>query len=271
MAEIRPPIRYFGSKWRIADWIVARLPPHRVYVEVFGGSAAVLLRKGRVITEVYNDIDESVVSLFRVLRGSPEELARLVDLTPFSRVEHADSFELCDDPMERARRFVVRSWGTRGGYRRTGRSSWWYMRGTHKMNSPAKTWTGVPDRIRGVAQRLQGVHIECADWREVLRRYDAEQTLFYLDPPYVRETRTARWEYANEFSTEDHEELLSMLHELKGMAVLSGYESPLYAEQLASWAEQRTTSWTQSGAARTECLWLSPNAAGRGIQGDLWV
>jgi hypothetical protein len=88
----RPPIRYHGSKWRLAPWIISHFPKHQAYVEFFGGGAAVLLRKTRSRVEVYNDLDVQVVNLFRVLRDrtSQAELIRLISLTPFSR----DEFEL---------------------------------------------------------------------------------------------------------------------------------------------------------------------------------
>ena len=266
----RPHIRYFGSKWRIAEWIVGSLPEHTCYVEVFGGSGAVLLSKRPAATDVYNDLDGDVVHLFRVMREHGEALARAVALTPYSREEHALSFEPTPDPLERARRFVVRSWQTRGGYRRTGRSSWWYQRGIGRCNAPALTWTRVPDRLSIVAERLARVHIECVDWREIIRRYDAPDTLFYADPPYLQTTRVARYEYSHEMAEADHVELLDALAQVEGLVVLSGYPSQLYDDALSEWQCLTTTSRAQAGGTRTECLWLSPNAVRRGVQGDLW-
>lgn len=108
----RPALRYHGGKWRLAPWIISHFPAHRVYVEPFGGGASVLLRKPRVEREVYNDLDEDVVNLFQVLRdaGRSGQLIELLRLTPFARTEFEDSYEPTSDPVERARRLVVRSY-----------------------------------------------------------------------------------------------------------------------------------------------------------------
>src|SRR4051794_15717834 len=71
---LKPPIPYFGGKARIAPWIVSLMPPHRVYVEPFAGSAAVLFAKARATHEILNDVDGEVVNFFRVLRERPEDL-----------------------------------------------------------------------------------------------------------------------------------------------------------------------------------------------------
>ena len=108
----RPPLRYHGGKWRIAPWIIGQLPEHDAYVEVFGGAAGVLLRKPRSPIEVYNDLDNQVVNFFTVVRcrGTCAELARAVDLTPFSRAEFELAHEPSGDPVEAARRFVTRTY-----------------------------------------------------------------------------------------------------------------------------------------------------------------
>ncbi|HFC10149.1 MAG TPA: DNA adenine methylase, partial [Chloroflexi bacterium] len=90
MTTLAPPapiLRYHGAKWKIAPWIIQHFPPHTTYVEVFGGSAGVLLRKPPAPIEVYNDLDGEVVNFFRVLRERPEELARAVEFTPYARAE----------------------------------------------------------------------------------------------------------------------------------------------------------------------------------------
>jgi DNA adenine methylase len=112
-----PLIRYHGAKWRLAPWIISHFPKHRIYVEPFGGSGSVLLRKKQSEIEVYNDLDGEIVNLFRVARDNGEELSRLVYLTPYSREEFVKSFEPSDDPIEQARRTVVRSFqGFGSGY-----------------------------------------------------------------------------------------------------------------------------------------------------------
>lgn len=110
-APTRPVLRWHGGKWRIAPWVIQHFGSHRVYVEPFGGAASVLLRKPRCHAEVYNDLDDMVVNLFRVLQD-PAGSSRLLDLlrlTPFSRAEKDLAYEVSADPIEEARRLIVRS------------------------------------------------------------------------------------------------------------------------------------------------------------------
>ena len=75
-------LNYPGAKWGMAEEIVALMPPHRSYLEPFFGSGAVLFNKPPSAIETVNDIDGDIVNFFTVLREQPEELARLIDLTP---------------------------------------------------------------------------------------------------------------------------------------------------------------------------------------------
>ena len=92
-ADVKPVLKYAGAKWRIADWIGGFLPPHEIYLEPFFGSGAVFFRKAPARLETINDIDENVVNLFRVLREQPEQLAALIELTPWARDEYYSSYE----------------------------------------------------------------------------------------------------------------------------------------------------------------------------------
>ena len=104
MSDIKhPAIRYHGGKFRLAAWIIEKMPEHTCYVEPFGGAAGVLLQKPRSYAEVYNDLDGEVVNLFRVLRD-PEMNQRLRDaciLTPYSREEFCAAREAVTEPVER--------------------------------------------------------------------------------------------------------------------------------------------------------------------------
>lgn len=103
-------LKYPGAKNRLAPWIVQYIPKHKVYLEPFAGSLAVLFHKPRCHIETVNDINEEVINFFRILRDFPEELERLLKCTPYSRTEYQRAFELTDDPMEKARRFCIRCW-----------------------------------------------------------------------------------------------------------------------------------------------------------------
>lgn len=261
----RPVLRYHGGKWNLAPWIIDYFPPHRVYVEPFGGAASVLMRKPRAYAEVYNDMDGEIVNLFRVLRESGEDLARLVSATPFARDEYRLSFEVAPDTVEQARRTVVRSFmgfgsnalcrDIKSGFRANSNRS-----GT----TPAHDWANYPDALVYTIERLQGVVIENRPAVEVIAAHDSEETLFYLDPPYVHETRSTMMHgnhgYAFEMTDDDHRELADVLHHIRGMAVISGYECELYDQELYPiWQRIRRKAFADGAKERTEILWLSPN------------
>jgi site-specific DNA-adenine methylase len=92
----KAPITWFGGKSRQLHWLLPLFPPHQVFVDVFGGSGAVLLGKPPSPVDVYNDIDGRLVNLFRVLRDEEQaqRLIKSLELTPFSRSE----FMACADP-----------------------------------------------------------------------------------------------------------------------------------------------------------------------------
>ena len=193
----RPVLRWHGGKWILAPWIIEHFPKHRVYVEPFGGAASVLLRKRPVYAEVYNDLDDCVVNLFKVLRN-PDLAPRLIRLlveTPFSRTEFETAYEVSNDPVEEARRLIIRSFmgfGSTGFNRDVGRTG---FRATSNRSgtTPAHDWANYPDGLADVAARLAGVVIENRDAIEVMQQHDSEETLHYVDPPYLPETRSVKF------------------------------------------------------------------------------
>jgi len=128
-------LRYHDGKWRLAPWVVSHFPEHRIYTEAFGGAASVLMQKPKVYAEVYNDLDSEVVNVFRVLRdrSTAAELERLIRLTPFSKDEFREAYEPAADPVEQARRTVVKSFMGFGSGAIHARSS------SHGMRTQAST------------------------------------------------------------------------------------------------------------------------------------
>lgn len=271
----RPILRYHGGKWMLAPWIISHFPAHRVYTEAFGGAASVLLRKPRSYAEVYNDLDGEIVNLFRVLRNPAQarELARLVRLTPYSRDEFEASYLSDGDPIEQARRTLFRSaagFSTAGNNGASEYRTGFRSNVTRNGGTPARDWMSVPAVIEQVVARLQGVVIEHDAALRVLTRYDASDTLHYIDPPYVPETRNRRHVgnvYAVDMDIDGHRALAGTVRGLKGMVILSGYHCELYADLYADWQMVTRETHADSALDRTEVLWIKPGASLPGLFG----
>ncbi len=272
----RAPIRYFGGKWRLAPWIIEHLPAHQCYIEPCCGGASVLMRKPPATIEVMADISGDVVNWWTVLREQTDELVRALALTPYAYAEFDLAHHVADDPIERARRFFIRSCqgvgGTRGhsnergGSRRTG----WRRTVPRYERRPCigDEWNAdnLLQALYGAADRLRRVGIEQADWREVVGRYDSPSTLVYIDPPYVRSKRSPGLEYAIEWDDEAHVAAIEVLRGLDAMVVVSGYRCDIYDEHLEGWTRLDRIAQTNGGMAnggvkKTESIWLSPSAA----------
>lgn len=253
-----PTLRYVGAKWQISDWIISKFPVHKIYVEPYAGSSAVFFRKPKTHLEVLNDMDGDLVNFFRVLRERTTELATAIELTPYSREEYELSLQPCSDPLERARRFYVAAWQSfgstlvyRSGWRRMTKSENW------------KSLTAQFKRMDGVlyaADRLRDAQIENKNALDIITEYDSPDTLFYIDPPYVFSSRSsgARKRYKHEVDDKHHHNLAATLKNLKGYAILSGYDSDLYNQLYHGWGVDEKSTTTNGNGQAIEKIWLSP-------------
>lgn len=264
-APTRPVLRYHGGKFRLAPWILSFFPAHRIYCEPFGGAASVLLLKERSYAEIYNDLDNEVVNLFRVLRdpASAEQLTTAIYLTPFAREEFRASYGETSDPIEMARRTITRSFMGFGTttlrHNRTG-----FRAKANRQNQPAQMdWTKYPEHVASFTERLRGVVIEHRDALEIIAQQDGPETLFYVDPPYPHVTRTAikshnDTAYKHEMTDADHRALADVLRSCRGMVVLSGYPCDLYdLELFSSWQRFERAALADGARERTEVVWLN--------------
>lgn len=259
----RPALRYFGGKWRLAPWIISHFPAHRTYVEPFGGAASVLLRKVPAAVEVYNDLDDELVEFFNVLRCPrlARELRRRLRCTPYARTELAGAYvpAPAGDRVERARRLVIRSMQSFHPRAVFGIPTVFSSRGSH---SPAASWAAYAEALPALAHRLRSVVVENRQARDLIAAHDSASTLFYVDPPYVRSTRTSTEIYRHELADPDHRALLTQLASVKGFVALSGYGSDLYRDLLPGWqARTKSARVSNSRLERVEVLWLSPRTA----------
>ena len=277
--KLRSPIVWFGGKGMMTAKLVPLLPPHKIYVEPFGGGASMLFAKQPSDCEVYNDLDSGLVNFFRVLRdpGGFRQLLHLAELTPCSREEFETfrrQWEQLPETIQRAYEWFYVARNSFSGHFGSG----W----GHTITQVASGMSGMTSRWLSTLKMLPEIHARCmrvqvehADFRRVFETYDRPETLFYVDPPYVAATRKAG-QYKHELDDADHRELVEILLNLEGMAVLSGYASGLYDPlEEAGWERRdfetfcfasgrtRRTGILGPGAAsktqkRTQSVWLCP-------------
>jgi len=249
-------LKYPGAKNRIAPWICEYIPEHEVYVEAYAGSLAVFFAKPPARIETLNDLDGNVVNYFRIVREKPEELAVMLDMTPFSRDEYYKACEFIpeESDIERARKFAVRCWqgfGCSSLYRNGFRSS-------QQRTSPhtTKEWRNLPERLLAASERLKNAQIENLPAVELIRRYNTADVFMYIDPPYLHGTRK-NYLYRYEMEDADHIELLELLQKHPGKILLSGYNNDTYNDLLPRWKKVHKRTQAEAGITRVETLWMN--------------
>jgi DNA adenine methylase len=241
-----PSIKIHGGKTYLAERIIELMPPRcrkpnapatddpgwLAYVEpYFGGGAVLLANDPTGISEVVNDINVDLINFWRVLQDEMQfaKMQRILQATPFAKPEWERAGRMsCAGPVESAVAFFVRCRQSLAG--RMDRFAAITRNRTRRgMNEQASAWWNAIDGLPAVHERLKRVVIYGEDALAVIRREDGPRTLFYLDPPYVHETRATTTEYGeHEMAPEQHGELLKLLRVVKGRFLLSGYHSRLY-------------------------------------------
>jgi DNA adenine methylase len=259
-----------GGKGKICRKLLQYIPPHRTYVEVFGGGANLLFVKPPSPVEVYNDIDHSLVDFFRVL-SSPElfeKFYRRVAVLPYSRTlykECLETWHLQEDIIERTIRWYIvarQSFGGRFG------SGWGYSvkESAGGMARAVSGWLSTLEMLPEIHRRLMKVQIECLDFRDAIKIYDTEETFFYLDPPYHPETRKSDKGYRYELEVEEYTEMVEILLRIKGKCMLSGYFHEVFTPlEEAGWKRIEIDTACLLGAGvngkveyrRLESVWMN--------------
>ena len=256
---------WYGGKFSHLDWLLPLLPDCHHYCEPFAGSAAVLLNRSPSPVETYNDIDGEVVNFFRVLREQKDQLIEAIGLTPFAREEFYRALNGRGgalSPLERARRFFIRARQVRTGLAQTASlGRWANCKNTTRagMSGVVSRWLGSIETLPEVATRLLRVQIENRPACEVIRLYDAKDTLFYCDPPYPHETRGDSKAYGFEMTDEEHRKLAALLSKIKGKAAISGYRGPLMNELYKDWNrhDAQTKNCHSIKRPRREAIWTN--------------
>lgn len=261
---------YYGGKYSHLDWLLPLLPTRGVkhYVEPFGGSGAVLFNRIPTATETYNDLDGEVVNFFKVLREQKDALLEQLAFTPYSRDEFVASIpnDPSLPPLERARRFYVRIRQIRSGLADATPGRWAYTIHESRNNMSAvvsRFYNGL-DNLTNVALRLLSVQIENLPALDLIGRYDSDETLFYLDPPYTPDVAYVLGAYKHVMSIQQHRDLIASVKACKAKVAISGYDNPTYTELLKDWHITHAPSKhlaSSNGKSRQEVLWTNYDPA----------
>lgn len=266
------PLKWFGGKANLADWIISKMAPHELYREPFFGGGAVLLRKDPDnIGEVVNDLHHHLTLFWEVLQSTEmfKRFKRKVQTTPFSdraftaaKRYDLDKFIPPKFKVDQAVAFFIRYRMSRQGLGKDYATPTARLR--RGMNENVSAWLSAVDGLPEAHARMRRVEIRCMDALYFIRIYDNPHALFYCDPPYLHETRHdgSTNAYEHEMTEDQHRDLLETLTTIKGKFLLSGYPSKLYDSYRRrykwGYAEKQIdnkASGKKVKERKTECLW----------------
>lgn len=231
---------YFGGKFTWVEYLYRYFPEDFTHlVDVFAGSMVVSLNyTGRVI-KTANELNADITNFFEVLRDREADLIRLLLLTPCSAQEYHNCWELCRDPLERARRFYVRVRQSFFGLGAQRKNKGWHMAKQHVNAQGGETvsrWNNAIEKLHEVAEVIRsGFQITNWDYTVCIDKIDFPKAFFYCDPPYSKRSRKSYNDYKYEFTDADHEALADKLHRIKGLAMVSGYDCSLMNSLYHDW------------------------------------
>lgn len=231
------------------------------YVETHGGAASVLMNKKRSPNEVYNELDKPTYNIFWSLATHKDEFIDKIRSLEYSEqvFKWAKGYNFKMHSWQHGVAELVRRRMSRGGM---GTHFAWSERLRGGRPGDVNAWETFKDLLPIIAQRLEPVVLSCGDAEKCINSFDGPNTLFYIDPPYLPETRTATEVYCQEMTRAQHISLATVLYNVKGKVILSGYDSSLYKELYRDWRKVEKTvannsAQTKTKSLRIECLWMN--------------
>jgi len=252
----------------LCNWVIENFPKEYEelsYCEPFCAGASVFLNKDPSSEEIIGDIDKGVVCVFKALRDEPKEFLTRIKRTryterAFKMAQNRSESEFDDYIDQAINEYVLRRM-SRGGLKK---AFAWSDRERGGKPGDVNAWETMIDQLPSIAERVKNTTILNKNFIEVFKVCDEENTLFYLDPPYLHSTRTEGSTdlYENEMTVEDHINMLHLAKNARGKVIISGYASPLYNRNLEGWKCKKKnvanhSSQSKTKKRRVECIWIN--------------
>lgn len=233
--KMRSPIKYFGGKIYMYDELKKHFPKdfeELVFIDGFGGGGSVLFSKEPTGVEIYNDLDQNLYNLFKVLSDKKlfMEFKEKLDLLPYSRdfrSEFKKNLKEEYDKLSEVERAVFYFYLNRTSYNGNG-SFVTSINSRRNMSKSVSDYLSMVDYLPEIHQRISRVIIERLDICELLKKYNCEKIFFYLDPPYVWSSRKSKARYCCDMTDEQHKEMLNIILNHKAKFLISGYDNSIY-------------------------------------------
>lgn len=264
--KIRSPLKTHGGKSYCEPWIISHLPEgfeSLTFVEAFAGGANVLLNKPKSSHEVLNDIHQQTMMVWDVVRNHLDEFVSELKKIEYTQESFSywKEMDAGSDLMKNATKEYVLRRMSRGGMKN---AFAWSTRLRGDQPGDLNAWKTMLEALPLVSERIRDVELRNEDFREVLDRFDREDVVIYLDPPYLAPTRASgsRKVYDHEMSNADHIDLARLCLSSKAKILISGYQSQLYTELYGDWNSYRRDVANHSSQSnvkerKTEWLWTN--------------
>lgn len=198
---MKPFFCRIGSKTLIAKKLLKYFPEHKIYIEPFVGSGALLFAKEPSEIEVINDLDKSMINKFKMLKDADinienynlrttlKSMNDLVNSNPSSKT----------DKLLKELYLSCNTFGSKG------------------CGKIYKDYSGLNkiEKIKEYKERLKNVKIYNQNYIKMIKKYDSNNTFFFIDPPYEDS------ENLYEFGEFDFEELRDIMSNIKGLFMIT--------------------------------------------------
>jgi DNA adenine methylase len=255
---------YFGGKFTWLDHLYAHFPTDFIHlVDLFAGSFAVSLNYQGKCIKTANEINGDVTNFFQVLRDQPQELIRILELTPVSREEFNKCWDLTCDKVENARRFFVRIVQSIFSLGAGNKNKGMLMAVKNLRCGKAESIRKWENKVTGlslIASLIrENFQINNEDYMLCINRLDFDKAFFYVDPPYPEESRKSKNDYKFEFTDHDHWKLARRLFHIQGKFMISGYDCDLMRGLYAQCVMVKFPSKKNNIRSGTvqECIWMN--------------